>query len=129
MNARPPTRWPGVSNCLPCQVVCVSFMWRHVMFVRIMAFRDGEELAHACGQPDFLRLAGREEPTIEGAEHWVAASADECGHEQRRADRRANAPDQPLLLQRATVAGQGGDTDQGRDLLAGQRTELRQLGR
>ena len=38
---------------------------------------DGEELSHARGQRDLLRLAGREEAPIERAEHRVAARADE----------------------------------------------------
>ncbi len=50
---------------------------------------DGEELAHARGQRDFLRFAGGKEATIERAEHRVAARADKGRHEQRRAHGRA----------------------------------------
>src|SRR5256885_16200632 len=88
---------------------------------------DGEELSHACGQRDFLGLAGREEATIERAEHRVAARADEGRHEQRRAPGRATTPDESLGLQRPAVAGQGGDSNQGRDLFARQRAELWQF--
>src|SRR5882724_1082587 len=65
---------------------------------------DGEELAHARGQRDFLRFVGGKEATIERAEHRVAARADKGRHEQRRAHGRATHGPTPRPWTRGSPA-------------------------
>ena len=64
---------------------------------------------------------------IEGADHRIAASANQCAHEEGRAHRCPAAPDQALAFEYAAVAGQRGDPDESRELFARQRTELREF--
>ena len=42
-----------------------------------------QQLAHAGGQGDFLRLARRAQSCREGADHRVVARGDQGGHVQR----------------------------------------------
>src|SRR3989304_8308115 len=53
----------------------------------------GQELAHAGGQGHLLRLAGRQEPLIEGPDHGVEAGGYQGGHIEGRPHGGPSAPD------------------------------------
>ena len=88
--------------------------------------QDREQLAHAGDERDLLRLAGRDESTIEGANDDVASSGDKRPHVEYGADRRAAAPDHAFASTCAAVAGERRHAHERRDLFA---IESPQLGK
>src|SRR5690606_40584144 len=73
-------------------------------------------------------LTPPDQPLVERPEPRIRPRRRERGHVERRTDRRPPAPRRPLPPQPAAVTGQGGHPDEGRDLLAREPPELRELG-
>ena len=87
-----------------------------------------EQFAHTGREREFLRLARRKETAVESADDRIATGRDERPHVEHGPHRCPPTPHDPLASERATVAGEGCDTDQGSDLFAVQVSELRHVG-
>jgi hypothetical protein len=72
---------------------------------------DGEELAHAGDQGDFLRLARGSETLIEAGDDGIKARGDQSSHVQRAPHLRPAAADRSLTLERARIAIERGDPE------------------
>ena len=87
---------------------------------------DGEQLAHAGRQGHLFRFAGRTQALIEGPDHRIEAGRDDGAHIEDRAHLRPSAPDSAPPPQRAAVAIQWRDADEGRNLLVRQDAKFRE---
>ena len=88
---------------------------------------DGEELSRYGDEGDELRLARGDELVPEWLEDWIVMSGDHCSQEQDVADAFATAADEALAPPLAGLAGPGSKADEGSDLTAIERAELRQF--
>ena len=77
---------------------------------------------------DFGWLAGREQALVAGPEARIAADRRQGGHVEHGVYTGAAAPDAAAAAPGAAVAVEGGDPDQGGDLLAGAGAQFRQFG-
>ena len=77
-----------------------------------------EQFSHAGGQGELLRLAGREEPLVEGPNQRVVSCRGQGRHVERGPYLGPSAPNRALAPQGAAVAVEGSHSHQGRDLLA-----------
>ena len=80
--------------------------------------KNCEQLAHASDQGDFEQFALGDQPIVEVPNHGIASSGNQGSHVQRTAHWGSAAPDGAPTLERATVAVEGGDTDERGNLLA-----------
>ena len=87
-----------------------------------------EQLPHAGDERHFLGLSGGAEPLIEGPEYRIAPHGNQGAHVEGGPDHSPAAPGGAPAPQGSTIAIQGGNADQGGDLVAGQGSRLRQLG-
>ena len=90
---------------------------------------DGEQLTHACGENELGWLAGGAHPLIHGPDDRVSAGSDERCHIESRTDRGAPTPDGSPTFHDPTIAAEGRETSQRRDLPAIQSAELWQFGK
>ena len=74
------------------------------------AVEDGQQLAHAGDQGNFLGLAGREQPLVEDLDHWVVASGYQRPHVKRRPHSCPATPYSAFAAQSAAVPAEGGYT-------------------
>ena len=88
---------------------------------------DDEELSHAGGERELLRLAGGEEAAIEASDHEIEARGDQSGHVKAGAKGSAPAPDRALAAQGTAVAIEGSNADESRDLLAAEASQFRPI--
>ena len=77
--------------------------------------QDREELAHRCRHRHFLGFPSREQPLIEGFDHWVNTSRGQRGHVQDRPDFRAPAANMARAGSLAAIVIEWGDPYQLRD--------------
>src|SRR6218665_2035029 len=80
--------------------------------------QDDQQLVDASDQSDLSRLAGGQQPCIEGFEHAIEARAAQGGHEQHAAKAGPTPEDAALSTQRARVKIYGGQAPQRGDLLS-----------
>jgi hypothetical protein len=87
-----------------------------------------EQLAHAGDQSDFERFALGLEPFVEISNHGIVSSSDQGCHVQSAAHRSSATPDATAAFKRATVAVEGSQTHQRRNLFTIEGAEFWQLG-
>jgi hypothetical protein len=92
------------------------------------AVQDGQELPHARRQGHLLRLAGGTEAGIERPNDRIEAARGQRGHVQGRSDLGPPTPHAAPAPQGPAVPVEGGDPDQGGDLLAGEGPQFGQPG-
>ena len=87
---------------------------------------DREQLPHAGGGRDLEWLAGGAQALVEDPQHRIVLATDERGHVAHGAHRGTAAPDHAFAAHRAAIAIHRCDTDESRDLMAGEVAELGQ---
>jgi hypothetical protein len=88
---------------------------------------EGDELPHDGADCDLGRLAGGTKAAVEGGKRRVVAGGDQGGHVEGGADACSAAGHASGAVTFAAVVGEGRDTDQGCDPLAGGLAELWQF--
>ena len=89
--------------------------------------QDGQQLAHASGQGHLRCFADSPQALVARLEHWIVADCNQCTHVQGGPHLRPPALDRAGASQRSAVPIEGSHADQGREALAAQRAQLRQL--
>ena len=93
-----------------------------------MALRMVSSFRITAVSASFLGFPGLQQALVEAPQDRVVLACDEGCHVERGTDLGAPAPDGALAPERAAVAVEGGDADQGSDLLTIQGAELGQIG-
>ena len=83
---------------------------------------NDQELAHTGGKGDFLGFPGSTESLVEGANYGIEARGDNGVHVQDGPHVSPATPHRAFAAQRAAVAIEGCDADQGRNLFMCQGT-------
>lgn len=86
-----------------------------------------QQLAHASCQGHFGRLGRGPQTLVECLEYRVVPDRDERTHVSGGPDMGATAPDRPRTPQGRAVPSDGSHSDEGREALAAQRAQLRQV--
>ena len=90
--------------------------------------KDGQQLADASDDGDFLGFSGENEAIREGADDGVEGNGGHSGPVEATSDRSAPAEDGAFAVHLARITIAGCNTDQGTDFPAGQAAQLRHLG-
>ena len=88
---------------------------------------DGDQLAHAGSDGQFLGFARSAKALMKAADHRIKASDNQGCYIQRRTHRRTTTPNGPLSTHNAAVPVERRYSYQSRDLLAVQSAQLRQF--
>ena len=87
---------------------------------------ENRKAVFACRRSgELLRLAGREEPLVEGPNQRVVSCRGQGRHVERGPYLGPSAPNRALAPQGAAVAVEGSHSHQGRDLLAVETPQFR----
>lgn len=89
---------------------------------------DHDELSHAGGEDGLAGFSARLESLSEGHQDWVMLFCGECGHVERATKCFASAADAAFTFGMPAIVVEGGDTDQGGDLLTIEFSQFRQFG-
>jgi len=87
-----------------------------------------QQLPHARRERDLIRFARSLQPLIEGANHRIESGGDDGAHIEDGADLCASAPHGASPSERAAIAIEWRDTDEGGDLLVRQCAQFRKTG-
>src|SRR5262245_36772877 len=88
---------------------------------------NGQEFTRDSDDGDLLGLASRDEPVVEGLEHWVVLLGNYGTHKEDPAHARPPTTDEAFASPLTRLPREGSNTHKRRDFLAVEPAKLRQV--